>query len=289
MKIFFYKIMERAPLSVKVNAVAVAVALVSLSQAEAQLLIPIDNSSFTTGSGEMAGELTLLTGSSSMGPQQVGTSGWYGLANSTTATVIVPVAGIRPGITVNSAGAPGVASIDYDLGASLGGLAGLETPEATLWQPLVGQSLLANTTYTFSVDVNAGSLLDVSALSSRGFGIGLTTGSSATGIGTYFADSLSSPGLLDISLLSGTDQRLSLTFTTGASVPLGDLGVAIFAGRGNQALELSLLTNYTIDNAQLSAVPEPHVSILIGFGLLVILKGHRLARAFSSKREDALA
>lgn len=287
MKIHMPQLLTKTPLFVKLSAAVIAI--IGFNQAEAQVLIPVNNSSFATGTGQMAGELTLLTGSSPLGPQQVGDTGWYGLANSTTATVIVPVAGIRPEITVNSAGAPGVASLNYNLGASLGGLVGLETPEASLWQPLTGQSLLANTTYTLSVDMNAGSLLNLAALSSRGVGIGLTTGSSASSIGSYVADTLSSPLLLSITPLSATDQRLTLTFTTGSSVPTGDLGVSIFAGRGNQALELSLLTNYTFDNVQFSAVPEPHISVLVGFGLLVLLKGHRMARMFSSRKKDIAA
>lgn len=279
--------MKTSSLYVRVGVAVVALVFAGLGQSGAQVLIPINNSSFATGTGDMPGVAVLVGGASALGPQQVGNTGWYGLANATSLGGLA--LGFRPEIGVNTAGSPGVGSLNYALGASLGGLLGLETPEATLWQPLTGRSILTNTTYTLSVDINAGSLLDVSALSSRGFGIGLTSNSTTGSIGSYFADSLSNPGILNITALSGTAERLTLTFTTGSSVPTGDLGVAIFAGRGNQAVQLSLLTEYTIDNVQLSAVPEPHVAILVGLGLLVLIKGHRMARTFSSKKENAAA
>jgi hypothetical protein len=128
------------------------------------------------------------------------------------------------------------------------------------------------------VDVNAGSLLDVSAFSSRGFGIGITTGSSTSSIGTYYSDSLTNPSLLNVSLLSGTTQRLTYTFTTGAVVPGGTMGVAVFGGRGTQTLQLSLLTDFQIDDASLTVVPEPSTTLLLGLGLFLVLNGRSFLR-----------
>lgn len=237
----------------------------------------------------MPGVLTLLGGATNSGPQQIGTSGWYGQANATNLTVLGSnVAGFRAGIEVDfDASSTNVGEISYALGASLGGLAGLEMPESTIWQPLAGFSLAANQTYTFSIDVNAGSLLDVAALTARGFGIGVTTSSSASSVGNYYVNSISNPGLVSLNLLGGNDQRLSLTFTTGASVPAGDLGLAIFAGRGTQSLQASLLTDFDIDNAQFSAVPEPSTVVLIGLGMMILLQGHRMTKNLRKTQADA--
>lgn len=284
MKLMPYIAQSRITRSVLVNSALVALVFASIGHSDAQMVVPVNNPSFTTGTGgEIAGQLTLLGPSATVGPQQLGTTGWYGLANATNAAL--NLAGFRPEIGVNTVDNPGVGTINYALGASLGGLLGLEMPEATLWQPITGTSLLANTTYTMSLDVTTTAILDVAALTSRGFGIGITTGATTTSIGSYFADTLSAPGSLNLSLLSGTTQRMTFTFTTGSTVPGGNLGFAVFSGRGNQSLQVSLLTEFAVDNASLQAVPEPHVTALIGIGLLVALRGHRLARTFSPKAQ----
>lgn len=241
------------------------------------MVIPINNSNFSAGAGgEIVGQISVGP-SSAVGPQQLGTSGWYGQANATNAAL--NLAGFRPGIEVNfDASSASRGEINYALGASLGGLLGLEMPEATLWQPLTGFSLQPNSTYAFSVDVNAGTLLDVSGFSSRGFGLGITTGASTSSIGTYYANSLSSPSLLDVDLLSGTTQRLTFTFSTGATVPGGTMGVAIFGGRGTQTLQVSLLTDFQIDDASLQVVPEPSAILLTGMGLFLVLNSRAFLR-----------
>lgn len=246
-----------------------------------QMVIPINNSNFSSGSGQIVGQISVGP-SSAVGPVQIGATGWYGLSNATNTAL--NLAGFRPGIEVNfDASSASSGELSYFLGASLGGLLGLEMPEATLWQPLTGYTLQANSTYSFSVDVNAGALLDVSAFSDRGFGLGITTGSSTSSIGTYYENSLSSPSLLDIDVLSGTTQRLTFTFTTGATVPGGTIGVAVFAGRGNQALQANLLSNFRIDDASLSVVPEPSAVLLAGLGLFLMLN----SRAFLRRAQNA--
>jgi hypothetical protein len=237
-------------------------------------MVPVTNPDFSNGEGQISALLNLnpLGTPPASTTQQIGTSGWNGAVNATT----VGNLGFRPGIAINQPGNTGVAVIQYDVGVSLGGLLGALMPPVSLWQNLSGFSLNANSTYTFSVSVDSGTLLDVTALGARGFGLGVTTGSSATDPGTFFADSQNSPGLLTISLLGGTEQTLSFTFTTGDTVPQGDLGLVIFAGRGSAALDASLLSNFVVDNVSFSVVPEMSTGWMSAGALgILILFHHR--------------
>ncbi|BCU76512.1 hypothetical protein llg_12270 [Luteolibacter sp. LG18] len=251
--------------------------MAALAASPGSAAITVNNPGFDTGTGgQIAGVLTLVAGTSTAGPLQIGTSAWYGRSVATNLVVAVPVAGFRAAIAVNNSGTNlGNAEINYTLGPSLGGLAGLELPEADLWQPITGTSLVANSTYILGVDVDAGSLLSASSFAGAGFGIGLSTGASATTLGTMFSDSLTNPALLDISLLSGTNQRLTLTFTTGGSVPGGDIGIVLFGGRGTQTISLGLLQDYHMDNVSLVLIPEPGPVALWALGTLVLLRRRR--------------
>lgn len=270
------------PLAPKLIALVIILAIPAIFTTHAQVIVNIPNSTFDSGGGQINSQFSLAVGTSTAPAQQIGTSGWYGIANATNLVVGVPVAGFRPGIEVdNDASSVDVAEIRYNLGASLGGLAGLEMPEADLWRPLTGQNLQPNRTYTFSVDVDAGAVLDISALTSRGFGIAVTTGATTSSMGTFFADSLSNPSFASINVLSGNLQRLNLTFTTGAAPASGTIGVVIFAGRGTQQLQLNLLSDIDIDNASLSSIPEPNSAIMFGLGLGLLLTGRRLRRTFT--------
>jgi hypothetical protein len=267
---------KATPITRRVLAVLVSTVFGALPFAAAQNPTLITNPGFGPVGGAISGmlDINIFDPAPSSVTQQLGSSGWYGRANVTAVGNI----GFRPGIEVDaSAASAGVGYISYALGASLGGLAGLEMPDAYLWQPLTGTSLAAHTTYTFSIEVNAGALLDVSALGSRGFGLGVSVGASASSTGTMFADSLSSPSLLSLSLLGGTTQQMTLSFTTGANPAAGDVGVAVFAGRGVQALQLSLLNEYKVDNASFSsasAVPEPSSSVMVlsGIGMFILAR-----------------
>jgi hypothetical protein len=235
--------------------------------------VTIQNPGFGPLGGHISGtlDLNILNPAPTSVTQQLGTSGWYGLANAAT----VGNLGFRPQIEVDdSSASSGHGYISYALGASLGGVAGLEMPDAYLWQPMTGWSLAASTTYKFSIDLDAGSLLDIAALGARGFGLGVTTGATGSSLGTFLADSSSAPSLLGIALLSGTTQRLALTFTTGFNPPAGDVGIAVFAGRGTQTLQVSLLSNFSVDNAAFAVVPEPSALLMIlsALGVFFIMR-----------------
>lgn len=233
-------------------------------------------------------DLNILNPAPSAVTSPMGTSGWHGLSGVATQANL----GFRAQVEVNQAGtSPGQGVIGYGLGASLGGLLGLEMPDSYLWQPMSGVSYAPNTTYTFAVDVEAGSLLNVTAFGNRGFGIGLTTEATTSSPGTFLADSLSSPSLLSISLVSGTTQRLVLSYTTGEVAPTGDIGIAVFGGRGSQALSVALLNDYRVDNASFStaagpaAVPEPSAALLLAGGLAVLAQRSRGRRSVAGPRQ----
>jgi hypothetical protein len=259
------------PLSYK-HFLAGFLAVVALTVSAQAQTITVQNPGFGAAiGGHITGTLDLnaLDAAPSAITQQLGSSSWYGQANVTTALTL----GFRPQIEVNDTNSAGKGRIDYGLGASLGGLLGLEMPDSYLWQPLTGVSLQANKTYVFSIDMDAASLLDLTALGNRGFGIGVSTGASTTSPGTLFADSLSNQSLLGVSLLGGTNQRMTLTFTTGANPTAGTAGLVVFAGRGTQTLNVSLLSTYTVDNASFAtvvAVPEPSSALMVVSGLSVL-------------------
>ncbi|MFD0894578.1 hypothetical protein KBB96_05840 [Luteolibacter ambystomatis] len=246
--------------------------LIGIPLATSAATLTVTNPNFDQGTGgQLAGTYSAVGTTTAMGPSQIGTSGWYGRANVTNSIV----SGFRPAIVVNSGSATGMAAINFAQPSAPGSLAGSEMPEADLWQVLTGTPLVANTSYTLGVDVDAGSLLSIGSFSSVGFGIGVSTGGSTSSTGTLYMDSLSNPSLADLSLISGTTQRLSLTFTTGAIVPGGDLGIVIFGGRGSQAMSGTNLYNFRIDNVTLDTVPETSSLALCALGVLPFLRRRR--------------
>lgn len=125
------------------------------------------------------------------------------------------------------------------------------TNGGTISQTLTGISLLANSTYTLSVDV--GRRFDVVAAN---YSISLYDGSTA----------LCTTGGSNASIAAGSFIDATLTCTTGASVPSGFLGI-VLTGDGRQID----FDNVRLDVASVST-PEPSVLVLmlttLGVGLL---------------------
>ena len=160
--------------------------------------------------------------------------------------------------TTNSLGAPGGADGSYVVRINMPTGAG---SSVDLNQGL-GVTFLANSTYTLSFEIDAGS----TATLLSGSSLSLQAGSTpvATLSGTAFT-----------SLLSGNNQfqTLSLIYQSGNVAPVGDIGIAFnansTAGAGG---------NFFLDNFQLGVtpIPEPSTYALCSLGLfLTIFACHR--------------
>jgi hypothetical protein len=235
----------------------------------------IQDADFATLSGHIYGVIDLnpLDPAPSSVTQVLGGTAWSGMASATVLGSI----GFRPTVEANDIDSPGTGYLGYGA-VSLGGLGGLEMPDSYIWQALAGSTMTANTKYTLSLKLDAGIVLDASALAARGVGIGLLAGASTTAMGTMVADSLSSPSSLTITSLGGTAELLTMTFTSSGTPPGGTLGVVMFAGRGTQTLQLSLMNNYQFDNVTLQAIPEGRSMVMLISGLGILIQRRRLVR-----------
>ncbi|MGC4017096.1 MAG: hypothetical protein QM755_21675 [Luteolibacter sp.] len=263
------------PHPLRTAATCLSFLTLGLAGAHAATTIPIP---FDTGTGgQLAGTTTSFgTNATASGPQQLGTSGWYGRANAVNqVTGGFTTAGYRPSLLVNTSTALGGAELNFLSPTVPSGMTGQELPEMNLWKVFSQTTLAPNTTYTLTLEVDSGSLKDVTALAALGFGIGMSTGASSTSMGTFYADSLTSPSLLNIELISGTQQRLTFSFTTGSVTPGGDIGFNVFAGRGTQLMTGSTLADFHLSNASLQIVPEPGAWILCGLGALAGVRRRR--------------
>jgi len=114
------------------------------------------------------------------------------------------------------------------------------TNGGTISQTLTGISLLANSTYTLSVDV--GRRFDVAVFAAN-YSISLYDGASA----------FCTTGGSNASIAAGSFIDAILTCTTGASVPSGFLGI-VLTGDGRQI---------DFDNVRLDVVSTPEPSVLV--------------------------
>jgi hypothetical protein len=235
----------------------------------------IQDADFSTLSGHIYGvvDLNPLDPAPASMTQVLGGTAWTAMANAVTTGTL----GFRPTVEANDIDSPGTGYLGYGV-ASLGGLAGLEMPDSYIWQALSGSTIGANKTYTLSLTLDAGIALNASALAARGVGIGILAGASTSAMGTMVADSLSSPSSLTITPLSGTAEQLTLTFTASATPPGGTLGIVMFAGRGTQTLQLSLMNDYQFDNVTLVTVPEGRSMVMMISGVAMLIQRRRLRR-----------
>ncbi len=241
----FRVISLKTPLFVRASSLLALVAAFSLGVAPAHATtIPVPDGDFSSAAsyGSIGGGLLNPSGSA-----VIGSGPWTGTYSGALG-VLAP-----PTLTINSTGATisGIAGINA---------LGIVDNGGSFSQTLSGQTYAANTTYTLTADVNASTPLGAALLQSSGVGIALTAN------GTVVSSTTSTPGI--VSLLSGTNYQVQLTFQTGASAPSGNIGIQLFDQPGG-LLTANLLSSVTFSNVTLNAttVPEPTSFGLLGIGL----------------------
>jgi hypothetical protein len=222
--------------------------------------VPDGNFTQASGAGTVGGGILDLSGS-----QTIGSGPWTGTYTA-VAGLLLP-----PQLTISTTG--GEPSGGY--GSITGIASGLNILTSNIvdsggqFSQTLPVSYLANTTYTLSVNVDAGSVLGAGVLSlaNGGVGIGLTNG------GNDLADTTENGQIVSLSLLSGTNYNVVLDFTTGAVAPTGDIGVRLFDMPSGVA-QANLLGGVAFSGVQLSelaqsSVPEPssNMMVLLGGGL----------------------
>ncbi len=144
--------------------------------------------------------------------------------------------------------------------ATLTFLAGVAA-EVSIYQNL-GTSFLSNSLYTLSFDAGQASVL--SLLSGASASIYANSAPVAT---------LSGSSLVSLLDLNGNLTGFTLNFTTGETVPSGDIGIGFSAGGVAEVIGSGLV----IDNVRLnvSPVPEPGTAMLIGLTGMWLLTNRR--------------
>ena len=240
------------------------VAIVAAAAPAFAASIPVPNGNFTSTTnagfvGNIIGSGTNVT---------IGTSGpWTG----TYAGILGILPLLAPTLDIDAAAGGGTATISNIAGVDILGL----DNSGSFQQDLGGSNLyLANTTYTLGATIDGDTALTVQALSGFGAGIALLNG------GNVLSSSADPTQLLFVGLLSTgvTDQyRLTLSFTTGATAPTGDIGIRLFDDP-NGLLTANVLPSVTFSNVTLdassvtssgpTATPEPSECFLTGFGMI---------------------
>ena len=196
---------------------------------KADTLIPVQNSSFETSSGTT---LSCGTGCSyNFGP----IAGWTQVGGNSGSVQLAATNALF------STGAPDGSMIAY-------------TNAGSLSQDLTGISLQANSTYTLSVFV--GDRLD-----------GETTDYSFSLLaGTTVLNTFASNNSL---ITPGTFQQEFLTFSTGSSVPTGDLSIVLSSATAQADWDDVALS--VAPNSDPTNTPEPGTFMMLGAGILGLI------------------
>lgn len=208
--------------------------------AEPRAAIAVANGDFSSTSNH--GSIGGAAGGGS-GSGAIGAGPWLGSYAGAAGIVIAPT------LTIGG----GNARISGLLGLNVGGILNnqgrFHQDTGVAWQP--------NRHYTLSVDVDAGTTLAPSVLTGGNIGIALATGSSEA---ARLASSTA--GSSALTLVSGTNYRVTLDYDTGATVS-GTVHVHLFAEPAG-VLTADLLGNVAFDNVGLATRllnPQP-VSII---------------------------
>jgi hypothetical protein len=222
--------------------------------------ITIPNGDFTS-SGNQGAVGSILGSASNV---SIGSGPWSGTYQGILALALAP--GLNISTTGGYAGS-GYAQISGVTSANV--LGSLAYNSGSFYQSLSGQTYKPNTTYTLNAYVYDGSVINAGVLSGDGFGIGLTDGS-----GTLVSSTLNAANILNISLLSGSYYSVTLQYTTGGTIPTGQIGVSLF-NTPSQVANATVLGTVRFSNVTLQdstvATPEPSTVLLSGVGFMGIV------------------
>ena len=191
----------------------------------ASVTVPNGDFSDANNNGSIGG--AALSGS---GSGVIGTGPW-GAAYSGVAGVLA-----QPTLTIGSGHARIGGLIGINAGGILNNQGRLLQNTGVAWQP--------NRRYTLEADIDAGSVLALSVLTSGNAGIAM-----ATGVGKAARLSASTSGSATLTVLSGNTYRLKIEYMTGASVS-GNIFLHLFA-EPSGLVGANLLGSVDFDNVSL--------------------------------------
>jgi 5-hydroxyisourate hydrolase-like protein (transthyretin family) len=203
---------------------------VCASQARA-VEIPIPNGSFTDAGnfGSVGGGLIGATGED----VPIGAGPWLGNYHGILGLLAPPTLTISEGAATIS-------------GIAAANLLGILNNGGSFTQTL-SSDYVTGQRYTFSVDVDTGSLLDLSVLSSGNLGLALWNGDVMLA-----STATAPPELIDLQPVLGTSYQLSLEVDVTTPIT-GPIGVQLFA-QPDQLIGVSLLSTMSFSNATLDSV-----------------------------------
>jgi hypothetical protein len=250
-------------MNIQKRMLEVMVFAVALPAFADSVLIPNQNFTDTTNSGHIGGGILNPSNTA-----LIGTGPWEGTYNGALGVLAPPVLTIDDESTGGTATISGIAGIN---------VLGLVNNSGWIQQTLAATPYAANTTYTLTADINANTLLTVDALDSYGAGIALLNNNS------LLASSADSTQLVSIVALGDLDDyQLSLTISTGATAPSGNIGIRLF-DTPSGLLSANLLADVQFSNINLTdspnggsggggtATPEPRETFLTGLVMVLVV------------------
>ncbi len=208
----------------------------SLNQAFGVMNIPVPNADFELLNNEDDHVPFIIDGSYN---EQFGTGAWYANGAGVVNVLLAPTTSISGGDATIS----GLASLN---------VAGVISNSASFYQDDIGTTFIEGYTYTLTASIHTAELLDVTALSDAGIGIGLLADGAPTPLSGAEAGVL-----LELDLWGANSGTLTYTLTADNSLAGKDIGVSLYAGLGSGLANVGALGAVSFDNVALTAVPEP--------------------------------
>lgn len=210
-----------------------------------------------------------------------GTNGWSVDTNAIAGLILSPTVAITSGVSGN-ASATGLLSATVPIvGTVVNNNFTIYNNNVTAGTASAGTTFIPGRVYTVTADFSSSTALNLSLLTGGGIGIGIR--SSGTGVASSLGNSS------DISLLSGTSGKLTLTYTATAGDAGNSIGITLFAGQSTGAglAGLSALGNFSFDNVSLSVAPIPEPATWAAFAGSAILGGTLVRRRFTARKSAA--